>query len=242
MDTSTFGFGVKTNLKPSEYNNLFGDPFFGEVGNLNARIVYQRLSEREKALMLKANYIKMIKKARERNYNMAADCLQWWLDGTGNTKNIDFHWLRKQNEVIVAENKNVKRFQNDPEFEAFIKTLKEGISSRHIRHFDCQFTGGIFRELYYTVGTSTITSRCNFNVLKQKDNFTLSGTIIHSWWDRYDWHKGAFAYIYGFGNVQDSDALLVEKYCGAKPFDMRSNWQQTFNKSFKDGISNLKLR
>ena len=33
--------------------------------------------------MLKANYIKMIAKARERNYDMAADNLQWWLDGTG---------------------------------------------------------------------------------------------------------------------------------------------------------------
>ncbi|MFH6991057.1 hypothetical protein [Flavobacterium sp. FlaQc-48] len=34
--------------------------------------------------------------------------------------------------------------------------------------------------------TSTITS---------KDNFVLLVTIIHYWWDKYDWHKEANAYI-----------------------------------------------
>jgi hypothetical protein len=48
------------------------------------------MTEREKAFMLRANYVEMIKKARERNFNMAADCLQWWLDGTGFTKKYRF--------------------------------------------------------------------------------------------------------------------------------------------------------
>jgi len=94
-------------------------------------------------------------------------------------------------------------------------------------------------------GTSTITSTCHFTVSKKKENFFLSGKIIHKWWDRYDWHKGANAYIPSFGYVKDSDALLVEKHCGARPYEMRGEWQQNFNKTFQFksfGGINLKLK
>lgn len=244
MSDSTFGLGAKNDLKSSEYYDLFGDPFGGEAGSLEARRIYAQLNEKEKALMLKANYIKMIEKSRQRNYDMAADCLQWWLDGSGSTKNIDFHWLRKQRELIASENVNIERFENDQDskFGIFLLTLEEMKTKRFSTYYEKQVKGGVFGELYYASGDSTLSSRCYFNVIKQKNNFTLSGTIIHSWNDRYDWHKGAFAFIFGFGFAKDSDALLVEKYCGAKPFEMRSQWQQTFNTTFKDGISNRKLR
>ncbi|MEN2400662.1 hypothetical protein GKZ90_0012795 [Flavobacterium sp. MC2016-06] len=236
MNTSTFGFGITNGLNSSEYNNLFGNPFWGEAGSLKAKSIYQQLNEREKALMLKANYIEMIKKARERNYNMAADCLQWWLDGSGFTKNIDFHWLRKNREVIAAENINVERFEKDEDTKLgiFLLTLEEGRSKYFSTYYDKLVRAGIFGELYYASGDSTLKSKCDFKIKNNgNDNYSLSGHIIHLWNDRYDWHKGASAFIYGFGNVGDSDALLVEKYCGAKPFEMRSQWKQNLDKTFQ---------
>ncbi|MFQ6599832.1 hypothetical protein [Flavobacterium sp. C3NV] len=241
-------FKTKTDLDPSEYKKLFGDPFWNEQGSSKARSFYQQLNEREKALMLKKNYLEMIKKARERNFDMAADCLQWWLDGSGFTKTMDFNWLRRQREVIAAENVNIERFEidYDTKFGLFLLILEEGKTKKFSTHYDRQFTGGIFGELYYTSGTSILTSKCIFNVTnKGKDNYMLSGHIIHSWHDRYDWHKGANAYIPSFGSVKDSDALLVEKYCGAKPYEMRSQWKQSFNVIFKftsSGELNLKLK
>lgn len=238
-------FKTKNELEYLEYKNLFGNPFWNEQGSFKAKAFYFQLNERDKALMLKKNYLEMIEKARQRNFNMAADCLQWWLDGSGFTKNIDFHWLRKNNEVIVAERVNVERFENDPEFIIFLNTLTNEKARTYVTHFDRIFTGGIFRELYYVSGTSTITSTCYFTVTKKKNNFILSGKIIHKWWDRYDWHKGASAYVPTIGNIKDSDALLVEKYCGAKPYEMRGQWQQNFNKTFQMdsyGDINLKLR
>lgn len=230
-------FKTKTDLDPSEYKKLFGDPFWSEQGNPKARNFYLQLSEKEKALMLKKNYLEMIKKARERNFNMAADCLQWWLDGSGFTKNIDINWLRGNNEVIVAENVNIERFEERLGLENFDKKLiKNGDFADYKNELQRQFVGGVFRELHYVCGTSTITSKGNFKITRVKDNFVLSGTIIHSWWDRYDWHKGANAYINGFGYVNDSDALLVEKHCGARPYEMRSQWQQSFNKTFQSGF------
>jgi len=230
-------FKVKTDLDSLEYKKLFGDPFWNQQGNSKARSFYLQLQDKEKALMLKKNYLEMIEKARQRNFNMAADCLQWWLDGSGFTKTIDFKWLRGNNEVIVAENVNIERFEERLGLENFEKRLtKEGDSAKYTNEFQRQFTGGIFRELYYVCGTSTITSKGNFTVTRRKDNFVLSGTIVHYWWDRYDWHKGANAYINGFGYVNDSDALLVEKYCGARPYEMRGQWQQSFNKTFQIGF------
>jgi hypothetical protein len=228
-------FKPKTNLDPSEYKKLFGDPFWNQQGSPKAGSFYLQLSEKEKALMLKKNYLEMIKKARERNFNMAADCLQWWLDGSGFTKNIDFNWLRKQKEVIAAENLNLERFAEM--LEKYGKTLKEeGDVAKYDDHFEHQVKGSIFGELYYASGDSTLSSHCYFKITKKKNNFLVTGIIKHFWWDSYNWHKGANAYIPSFGYVKDSDALLVEKYCEAKPFDMKSEWQQSFNKSFQSGF------
>ncbi|WP_191408476.1 hypothetical protein [Flavobacterium bizetiae] len=71
----------------------------------------------------------------------------------------------------------------------------------------------------------------------------MLGTITHSWDNRYDCHRGTSAYIYGFGNIGDSHALLVEKYCGAKPYEIRSEWKQNFNRTFQFNSSgNLILK
>lgn len=236
---------LKKSLTPSEYTNLFGDPFWTLPGNSKAKSIYWQMDDKQKAEMLKANYIKMIEKARQRNWDHAADNLQWWLDGSGFTKIIDFKWLRSQREVLAAENINIERFEVDDKLERKVGILNDGETINHTREFQRQFTGGIFGELFYMCGTSTITSVCNYKITRKKDNFLLSGSIVHSWWDRYDWHKGAHAFIYGFGYVGDSDALLVEKHCGAKPFKMRSTWKQNFNATFQiqsSGVLNLKLK
>lgn len=230
-------YKTKDNLEYSEYKNLFGDPFWNLQGSSKAKAFYFQLSDKDKALMLKKNYLELIEKARQRNFNMAADCLQWWLDGSGFTKNIDFHWLRGNNEVLEAERVNIERFEERLKLENYDKILtKEGDYRKYTNELQRIFTGGIFRELYYVCGTSTITSKANFVITRVKDKFVLSGSIIHKWWDRYDWHKGANAYIPSFGYVKDSDALLVEKYCGAKPYEMRGEWQQNFNKTFQVGF------
>jgi hypothetical protein len=34
------------------------------------------------------------------------------------------------------------------------------------------------------------------------------------------------AYVPGFGNISDEDALMLQKYRGAKPFMMEADWTQ----------------
>ncbi len=47
----------------------------------------------------------------------------------------------------------------------------------------------------------------------------------------YNWHAGLSAYVPGYGVINDSDALLVQREFGAKPFHMQSTWTNKINTS-----------
>jgi hypothetical protein len=102
-------------------------------------------------------------------------------------------------------------------------------------HWDRMFTAGKDTELYYASGTSTITSRGTFELTMIEDTVSVFGTVHHRWHDPYDWHAGLSAYIPGFGNISDEDALLLQRHRGAKPFMMISEWVRTLSGTIKVG-------
>ena len=59
-------------------------------------------------------YREMIKAARAKGHNVAADNLQRFLDGTGGVKKIDVAWLRSFSATKDAERINQERFENSP--------------------------------------------------------------------------------------------------------------------------------
>lgn len=124
-----------------------------------------------------------------------------------------------------AERKNQKRFESS--LNDLANGLKDGESKTFHDHWDRVLTAGVTTELYYASGTSTITSTGDFTRSRSGDVVTIEGTVKHHWWDPYDWHEGLGAYIPGFGNISDDDALLMQKYRGAKPFQMEADWTQT---------------
>ncbi|MDQ7959666.1 RHS repeat-associated core domain-containing protein, partial [Flavobacterium lindanitolerans] len=191
-------------------------------------------SEKDKAYEAKGNYESMIKQARIDGHDLAADNLQRWLNGTGGTKVIGFKKLRSYREIVSGENENIDRFET--QLEKLANGLADGESGTLNDYWDNQITGGITGELYYASGRSILTSTGSFKITRKGDKFIVSGSISHTWRDTYDWHEGATAYIPGFGNVKDSDAKLVEKYCGAKPFEMTSSWKQNFTGTYSLGF------
>jgi len=62
----------------------------------------------------------------------------------------------------------------------------------------------------------------------KKDDDTKKGD---DWFDPYDWHAGLSAFIPGFGNISDDEALLMQTCRGAKQFDMEADWTQTLSGS-----------
>ena len=176
---------------------------------------------------IEATYRAMIRDARKDGYNVAADNLQRFLDGTFGTKilSVSVSWLRDFGAITSAEAVNQGRFESSLEDIGY--KLTDGEARTFTDHWQRKLTGSIFTELFYASGTSTITSRGTFNVSRSGDMITISGTVTHRWWDSYDWHAGLSAFIPGHGTISDEDALLLQHHRGAAPFDMESSWDQT---------------
>ena len=170
-------------------------------------------------------YRRMIADARRRGYAVAADNLQRFLDGTGGTKTISVPWLRGFTAVTSAEETNQERFASS--LENIAPEMSDGETRSFRDHWDRRLTGGVTTELYYASGTSTLTSTGVFTLSRGGSVVTVSGSVQHHWWDPYDWHAGLTAYIPGHGSISDSDALLLQRYRGARPFHMEADWSET---------------
>ena len=176
---------------------------------------------------IETQYNCMIQNARDKGYNVAADNLEKFLEGKEVKVDIDYHWLKTFSSVNRAQKTNNKRFEK--QLESLAYELEDGETRKFTDYWDRKQTASIFTELYYASGTFTITSIGNFDISREGNEITIEGTVIHRWWDPYDWHHGLGAYIPGFGVVDDSDALLLEKYRGASGFMMESIWEQKLN-------------
>lgn len=180
---------------------------------------------------IEQRYRNMIEKARGRGWNIAADNLQRFLDGTGGTKTLEVSWLRGFSAVPAAERANQERFQRSLTKQAY--ELTDGETRRFSDYWHRQLTGGITTELFYASGTSTIRSLGNFTLKRDGKVITIEGAVEHHWYDPYDWHADLAAYIPGFGSVSDKDALLLQQHRGAKEFQMNADWPQTVQGSIE---------
>jgi len=167
----------------------------------------------------------MIKSARDKGYNVAADNLQRFLDGSGGTKTIDVKWLRSFSAVTGAERVNQERFETSLTELAY--KLKDGETRSFSDYWDRKLTASTLTELFYASGTSTITSSGTFSLIRKGDTISILGAVEHHWWDPYDWHAGLTAFIPGFGVISDEDALLLQRHRGSRGFMMETKWKQT---------------
>lgn len=195
-----------------------------------AKQVQQQETLQERLDRITRTYQGMITSSRNKGYDVAADNLQRFLDGTGGTKTESVDWLRDFNALISAEETNQERFVTSLRKQAL--SLRDGETKQFADYWDRTFTANPFTELYYASGTSTITSRGTFTLSRSGDEITITGTVNHEWNDPYDWHAGLAAYIPGFGSISDQDALLLQQHRGAAPFHMTASWRQTLRGSY----------
>ncbi|MES0490391.1 MAG: hypothetical protein ABUK01_10390 [Leptospirales bacterium] len=173
----------------------------------------------------------MITSAREDGYDVAADNLERFLDGTGGVKKLSVSWLRGFESVLDAEEKNRERFEGS--LSDIADKMKDNSTRNFHDYWDRSLTASQFGELYYASGTSTITSHGNFKLVMNGEYVTITGIVKHRWWDPYNWHAGLAAYIPGFGSISDEDALLLQKHRGAAPFRMEAHWSQKLSAKIK---------
>ncbi|MFA7149227.1 MAG: RHS repeat-associated core domain-containing protein, partial [Syntrophomonadaceae bacterium] len=173
---------------------------------------------------IEALYRKMVVAARKRGANIAADNLEHFLAATGTKRTLDWTWLRSFNPVLEAEKTNTKRFENTIKQKA--KELVDGGSITIYDYWDSMQRASVRSELYYASGTFTVTSYGVFLLRRKGRCVEIEGDVDHYWWDPYDWHVGLSAYIPGFGNISDADALRLQSADRASSFIMDSEWSQ----------------
>jgi hypothetical protein len=182
---------------------------------------------RERLDGIERSYREMIASARRRGANVAADNLEWFLAGTGGTKTLSVSWLRGFAVVTDAEQTNQGRFETS--LNRIANEMRHGDRRTFTDHWDRMLTASQGEELFYASGTSTIRSTGTFELSMIENQVTISGHVDHHWFDPYDWHAGLSAYIPGHGSVSDEDGLLMQRYRGAKPFQMEADWRQTLS-------------
>ena len=185
-------------------------------------------SKKQELDNLLKRYKKIVKEGRDKGKYVAADMLEHWLNGSGTEKNLDYKWLRSFSSVIDAEKTNKDRFE-EKTIAGIVLNMQLGQILYEEGYWDRKLTARTWKELYYASGTSVITSRGKFKLVRKDAQITITGTVEHHWWDPYDWHAGLIAYIPGFGDIKDSDAIKLERAGYGKPFGMYSIWHQSFS-------------
>lgn len=174
-----------------------------------------------------AEYQEMVETARALGYHVAADNLDHFLAGRGGIRTLPVAWLRSFDATLKAERENQQRFETS--LAEIAQSLAEGETRTFTDHWDRQFTANPATELYYASGTSTLTSTGMFSLRKADGVVTIEGLVSHRWWDPYDWHPGATAFVPGFGFAEDRNARELCFERGAQEFDMESKWTQTLS-------------
>ncbi len=142
-------------------------------------------------------------------------------------------WLRGFDSLTDAEGVNEGRFEDSLNDQA--NTMAHAEKRPFTDYWHRQFTAGKTTELYYASGTSTIKSTGTFNLSCIENVVSIGGNVEHHWYDPYDWHAGLSAFIPGFGDVSDEDALAIQNCRGAKPFEMEADWTRRLSGSVTVG-------
>jgi hypothetical protein len=174
---------------------------------------------------IERDYRAMIKSARDKGYNVAADNLQHWLDASGTDRVLDVTWLRGNSAVTGGEHVNQGRFER--QLKEHAGRLVDGASETFSDHWDRALTASVVTELYYASGTSELSSTGSFTLVRSGRTVTITGTVRQHWHDPYNWNAGQGAYIPGFGAVSDDDALALKAAGKGADYNLLSDWQQT---------------
>jgi len=194
------------------------------LSSISKEIASNQVSRYQKTI---GQYNTLITDAKSKGYNVATKLLQHFLDGSGTTMKISSKWLQKNGAVQDAEEKNQERFEE--QILDKYESLKNGQTFLLEDYWDAMATSSVFSELYYASGTFTVKSSASIELARNGENASAMGKVTIIWQDTYDWHDGLSAFIPGYGTISDSDALFLQQFGKAKPFNMESSWQRSLS-------------
>lgn len=230
----------KTAPTLAETSPVDGNP--ANLGPVRGKSEIDRIEEK---------FWKIAHHGRKEGNILAADMLERFLFADGGKETVQPDRLRAFPAVRDAEEVNRKRFErdrSDRDSLAFkkISRLKDGQSATVEKrtgegmkgdpYFDRQIELGMSArflspkdtDLAAASGSSTLTSVGKFRATRKGNKIFVTGTVTHTWKDRYDWDDAGvgWTYIPGFGVIRDREGRKLEAAGRAKSFDMESKWRQ----------------
>jgi len=113
-------------------------------------------------------------------------------------------------------------------YNATLKNLKDGKSIRHgdennanvdLEESAQHYLGGE-KDFAFSVGRTQLKGDASYEARRIGDKIHFNGTITYIWNETYDFNEGeAVSHL----------PLRLKREMGARPFDMRAAWQQTFS-------------
>jgi hypothetical protein len=167
---------------------------------------------------------------------MAAENLSYWLSGAGGTKRISAQHFRV-NPAVTTHLRNVHRrlflSQSDPSKGIVPRLRRPPLSSTYQMTWEDSAYALPLTDLYFGLGGFTVISTVVVSVQKESPNRWM---VSFSKWiaqvkDNYNWDDGKSVYVPGWGEINDADALRVERAGRAKSFLIESEPWQVFDAS-----------
>jgi hypothetical protein len=206
--------------------------------------IYLIFKEESDLVAIDKKLDEMIITAKEQKWDVAIDNLQRYRKGIAGVKYLDSSWLKEFEEVQEAVTTIQGHFEdslndiaNDMEDGQSIKGDGSGKKKGNQYWWQGKIEPSFVwsrNELSFACGASILTGIGIVTLSRKEDIITISGTVTYDFFDPYDWHGGKTVPIGLFSTFKDCDMLLLEEYRGAKPFEMKSSWQQQLAGTIED--------
>ncbi|NKZ09262.1 hypothetical protein [Actinomadura latina] len=164
---------------------------------------------------------------------VAADFLDHFMDGAGESRTLSRRWLRSFRAIRRAERRNRRRFERQLRREA--ARLGDGASTWLNDHWDARINAFIGTELFYVSRMSMLRSQGSFVLTRTGGEVRVSGTVRHHWFDPYDWDRGRWVYIPRHGLVPIAVGRDLVEADEARNYLMESRHVQTLEGTCRDG-------
>lgn len=162
---------------------------------------------------------------------MAADNLDYWLSGRGGTKTIPAHHFQNDS-AVTSHLRNVHRSlflsTRDPSKGIVPRLKRPPVAATYQMTWEDSTYARPLSDLFFGLGGFTVKSIVDVAVRKETGN---AWTVTFTKWmaqvlDNYNWDEGKSVVVPGWGEINDADALRVERAGKAKSYLIQSQpWQ-----------------
>jgi hypothetical protein len=194
---------------------------------------------------------RIVAEVRAQGYPLTVDNIEYFLDGTGETRYFSPSVLRSRPAVAAADDRLRLHFENwiggkyrdwpdGVALDNAVATLKDGEAMTLNSGWDARFNGGLDDEIFNrdfvgAVGASHLHGDGDLTFTRHGDLIEVEGDVLTMWRDPYDWDATksvtmpdgrSFPEDLMGTAIPQSLFATLQDHGSARPFAMESQWRQ----------------